>query len=87
MKDNGTITAVIQSSEPVITGNLRSGGEISVRFDASIGNLQKKSIAPSSKRQVIYPDRGYSGMNVVVVEPIPSNYGEITYDGSKIIIS
>lgn len=87
MKGNEVITAVIQSSEPVIAGNLRPNGKISAKFDASMGNLQKKSIVPSNERQVLFPDRGYSGMNVVVVEPIPSNYGKITYDGSKIIIS
>ena len=49
--------------------------------------LEEREVIPSDENQIIIPNAGYAGMNKVIVKPIPSNYGKITYDGSKIIVS
>lgn len=49
--------------------------------------LQQKTVTPTSQEQVIEPDDGYDGLSQVVVNPIPSNYGLVTYNGSNLRIS
>lgn len=52
-----------------------------------VGKLQSKSAIPSRQEQVIQADDGYDALSKVVVEPIPKNYGLITYNGGVIKVS
>lgn len=72
------IKAVIKPRAPTVRYTLKG---------SSGGKMQEKSTTPSNSRQSIIPDEGYTGLSRVIIEPIPSNYGKITYDGSKIIVS
>ena len=49
------------------------------------GNLE--DAIPTSETQVIVCDPGYDGISKITIDPIPSNYGLVTYDGSIITVS
>lgn len=49
--------------------------------------LEEREVIPSEAIQHIKPSAGYSGLSEVTVAAIPQNYGKITYDGSKILIT
>ena len=51
------------------------------------GRLQTREITPTDEEQTITPEEGWTGMRQVIVHKIPNNYGKITYDGAKIIVS
>lgn len=50
-------------------------------------NLEDKSITPSDNAQIVTFDEGYQGLRQVTVDPIPSNYGHITWDGTILTVS
>lgn len=52
-----------------------------------VGNLQSKTAIPSRQEQTIQADDGYDALSKVVVEPIPKNYGLITYNGGVLTVS
>lgn len=52
-----------------------------------VGKLQSKTAIPSRQEQIIQADDGYDALGKVVVEPIPKNYGLITYNGGVIKVS
>lgn len=52
-----------------------------------VGKLQSKTAVPSREEQVIRADDGYDALSKVVVEPIPKNYGLITYNGGVLTVS
>ena len=47
---------------------------------------QEKSVTPTQEQQTVLPDDGYY-LSSVTVEPIPENYGLITYNGYSIMVS
>lgn len=47
---------------------------------------QAKTATPSTSTQEIIPDLGYV-LSKVTVNPIPSNYGLITYSGYELLVS
>ena len=49
--------------------------------------LQDKSVTPTQSTQTVQADAGYTGLGTVTVNPIPSNYGLITYNGSILTVS
>ena len=49
--------------------------------------LEEREVIPSEETQHITPSEGYGGLKEVTVAAIPQNYGKITYDGSKILVS
>ena len=51
------------------------------------GRYQTKTATPSREAQVILPDEGYAALSAVTVDPIPSNYGLITWNGSTLTVS
>lgn len=50
-------------------------------------SLQTKTATPTESTQSISPDSGYDGLSSVTINPIPSNYGRITWDGSVLTVS
>ena len=50
-------------------------------------SLQSKTVTPTTARQVVAADSGYDALSSVTIEPIPSNYGLITWDGSVLTVS
>ena len=48
--------------------------------------MEPYEVTPSMEEQVLETD-GHSMTANVVVHKIPSNYGLITYDGSKLVVS
>lgn len=49
--------------------------------------LQDKTVTPTQATQTVTADTGYTGLGTVTVNPIPQNYGLITYNGSTITVS
>ena len=49
--------------------------------------LQDKEVIPSAEEQTITADAGYNGLSMVKVNPIPSNYGKITWNGVTLTVS
>lgn len=65
---NGTYTAT--------NGNFYS--EVVVAIEDSKVNLQSKTATPSNVPVSVVPDTGYHGLSSVTVNPIPSNYANIS---------
>lgn len=49
--------------------------------------LQEKESTPSNVVQTIVPDEAFDGLRHVIINPIPSNYGLITWNGSTLTVS
>lgn len=62
----------------LITGTASGGGT---------ARLQTKTVAPSTVQQIITPDSGYDGLSQVTVSAIPSNYGQVAWNGSTLTIT
>lgn len=52
-----------------------------------VRNNQDKTVIPTTSQQMVMADSGYTGLGTVTVDPIPSCYGLITYNGSTITVS
>lgn len=48
-----------------------------------LANLQEKEVTPTKETQIVEPDKDYTGLSKVTVEPIPSEYivpnGEVEF--------
>lgn len=77
------------TSNPVIDATLSPcTQEMHCMLDTHVAaRLETREVVPSEAIQHIKPSAGYSGMSEVTVAAIPKNYGKITYDGSKILIT
>lgn len=49
--------------------------------------LQDKEVTPSATAQIVVADSDYDGLSEVLVNPIPTNYGLVTFNGSVITVS
>lgn len=49
--------------------------------------LEDKTVTPSEETISVTYDYGYGGLRTVTVNPIPSNYGKITWDGVTLMIT
>ena len=58
---------------------------VNVPTGSTINNQPSKEVTPSDSQQIITPDTGYTGLDQVIVKPIPSNY--IIPSGNKSITS
>lgn len=100
MADNPNINKVVYdgdvlidlTSDTVDVGHLHSGY---TAHDASgsliTGSytppvLTTGSATPSLAQQVVVPGEGYDAFESFTVNPIPSNYGRIAWDGSAITV-
>lgn len=67
--------------------------KVNVKFGAErIQDLtakQEKTAIPTQEQQIILPDSdlGYGALSKVIVEPIPHNYGLVTFNGGYITIT
>lgn len=50
-------------------------------------NFQEKTVTPSEYTQIVRADDGHDALSSVRVNPIPSNYGRITWNGSVLTVS
>ena len=78
-------------NKPEITGVVTAvptiAGGVQVGIIRGAGKTQRKTVTPTSKTQEKTPDDGFDALGSVIVNPIPKNYGLITYDGSRILVS
>jgi hypothetical protein len=51
------------------------------------GRYQDIEVTATQEVQQIEPDAGYTGFSRVVVNPIPQNYGLITWNGAVLTVS
>ncbi len=70
---DGVIDCAISATPTVI-------GEISHWINTG-EKYQSKTVTPSDELQTVSADAGYNGLSMVKVNPIPSNYGKITWNG------
>lgn len=65
--------------------------QVNVKFNATrvqdLTEKQEKTAIPTQEQQIILPDSGYSALSKVTVEPIPHNYGLVTFNGGYITIT
>lgn len=80
MDNDKSITGVVSAVESVT-------GSVQVGIIRGAGETQRKTVTPTDKPQLITPDDGFDALGSVKVEAIPNNYGLITYDGSRILVS
>ena len=69
-----------------ITARLSPRGVISARMLSNRIRTQERTVVPQPQDQVILPDAGYDGFAKVVVKAIPSNWGEIIWDGAVMTV-
>ena len=79
------LTAVIDGGEITLASTVSDGVQTFMPLlpDAYSGET---TVTPSENEQTLLT-AGLMVANNIVVNPIPSNYGLITYDGTKIIVS
>ena len=49
--------------------------------------LEERTATPSAETQILTPSEGVQGFSKVIVNPIPSNWGRISWSGRGIRIS
>ena len=81
-----TLTVVSNDTKTLLTAGMYIEDDFTLT-DVSAGSLQDKTVTPTQSTQTISADAGYGGLGTVTVNPIPSNYGLITWDGSKLTVS
>ena len=82
------VTQDTVASSNLLTGYTATGADGNTVTGAYVpASLQTKTVTPTQSTQIVEPDSGYGGLSKVTVNPIPSNYGLITYDGSSLTVS
>lgn len=89
-----SIAFVSNDTKTLTTQGKYLEGDITLTdVSSSAPTLQTKTVnftpTQSAQAQTVVPDSGYDGLSEVnvSVDPIPSNYGLITYNGSIITVS
>ncbi len=81
-----TLTVVSNDTKTLLTAGQYCEDDFTLT-DVSAASLQDKTVTPTQSTQTISADAGYGGLGTVTVNPIPSNYGLVTYNGSVITIT
>ena len=84
--DVGTPTQVPMSIESTQT-TVGMGYSDAINVIIRPINLQEKTATPSDETQVVTFDLEYQGLSKVTINPIPSNYGLITWNGSVLTVT
>lgn len=70
-----------------LTGKLSKVGGLTGSLSLKVMiKTQTKTVTPTAETQEVYADDGYAGLSKVTVNPIPSNYGRVIYNGNLIIV-
>lgn len=81
-----TLTVVSNATKTLDTAGTYLEDDITL-VDVSTTALQDKTVTPTQSTQTVSADAGYGGLGTVTVNPIPSNYGLVTYNGSILTVS
>ena len=81
-----TLTVVSNATKSLLTSGMYLEDDVTLT-DVSTASLQDKTVTPTQNTQTVTADAGYGGLGTVTVNPIPSNYGLITWDGSALTVS
>ena len=83
-----TLTVVSNATKTLLTAGSYMEDDVTLT-DVSTISLQDKTVTPTQSTQTISADAGlgYGGLGTVTVNPIPSNYGLITWNGSVLTVS
>ena len=83
------LIALIQGGAVVIDDTPDENGGIIRTITAKdiIKTQGKTHITPGDTAQTIVPDSGYTALSSVQIDPVPSNYGKITWDGSVLHVT
>ena len=82
-----TLTSFANATKTLTTAGKYLEADILVSDVTGTVTLQDKTVTPTSQTQTITADAGYTGLGTVTVNPIPQNYGLVTYNGSTITIT
>lgn len=79
--NRGAVTATVQegASYTIPEGYHNGAGTVSGVSGGGNYSLQSKGpITPSTSQQSVSPDSGYYGLSSVTIDPIPSNYADVS---------
>ena len=83
----GGETGLVKRIDGTATLKSTIDGETSQYIGGAIQLEDEIEVTPSAVAQLIEPSEGYVGLKAVKVNPIPNNYGLITWSGSVLTIS
>ena len=72
---------VSTEQDKIIAGNIKAGVTLLGVAGSYAGEgvtLQQKTVTPTQAEQTVQADSGYDGLSAVTVNPIPSNYGDVS---------
>ena len=91
IKYRGSIISTMSASgtKTLQTEGKYCDSDIDVEYDkpAGIAVETNKEATPSESTQIIEPSDGYDALEQVTINPIPTNYGKITWDGTTLTIT
>lgn len=80
IENKGAVSATVQEGDTYTIPKGYHNGSGTVSGVAGGGNysLQSKTATPTTAQQNITPDSGYYGLSDVTVDPIPTNYKDVS---------
>ena len=80
-----TLTTATNQTRVLETAGKYMEDDVTI-VDVTALSVQAKTVTPTESEQTLTPDSGYEGLSSVTVNPIPTNYGRIAWDGSAITV-